>query len=204
MSPKADVRPRTSSWSRQLAKFRMLLTLNSAAFLTASSIMMPSRAALASLSSSTGASTRSTRTRWSSAPAKSFIDSAGPRISLPSRNGRGRRRRSVSRAPPLTHRPARSGRPASTAALLTSGCSTVGTITCSISRPLRSAHHGASGLRAEADTDDVAGAPGDVEIGGSTAAAADLIDLAVDDEAVRSNLLHHPVHRGPVSTRSAR
>ena len=140
MSPKAGVRPRTSSWSVQLAKFRMLLKLKSAALpRVASSVRIPSKDALASLSRSTGALTRSARVRWRPEPAKVFIDSAGPKISVPVRTRPGTATTIWRNGPSADLLVSAIKSTSHSAALLTSWWSTVGTMTCWTSRPLRSA-----------------------------------------------------------------
>ena len=54
---------------------------------------------------------------------------------------------------------------------------------------------------AEADTGHVSRRAGHVQIGGPTAAAGDLVDSAVDDEAVRPELLHRSRDRGLAQAR---
>ena len=202
ISPKAGVRPRMSSWSVQLAKLRMLLKLKSAALpRVASSVRIPSNDALASLSRSTGALTRSASVRWRPEPATTSIDTAGPKISVPVADTAGHRDNDLAQWPLCgcacrrhqADQPFRGvSRPPGDPAWAR------GRVDLATSQ-VRHQHTGALG--AETDTDDVSCRAGPVQIRGPTTTTGDLVYTAVDDEAIGPKLLHCARHRGLAQAR---
>ena len=67
--------------------------------------------------------------------------------------------------------------------------------------PPQVGHQETGGLHAETDPRDVTSRGGHVQIRGPAAATGDLIDSAVDDEAIRPKLLHCTRHRGLAQAR---
>ena len=145
----------------------------------------PSKDALASLSTSTGALTRSARVRWRPEPAKIFIASAGPRISVPVRTRPGTAATICRNGPlcgsaGLRHQVDQPLRGVPDVAVVDRGHDDVSDLAAR-----QVGHQDTRGLHAETDTHDVPRRAGHVQIRGPAAAAGDLIDSAVDDEAIR-------------------
>ena len=196
MSPNDGVRPRTSSRSAQAAKSSMLLRLRSAAFLERGVIGEDAeqRCIGVAVEEHRGADQVFERS-VEDGPCNAFIESGGPKISVPARTRPGTAA-TTWRIGPSADSLASATRPTSQSAALPTSVVVVrgqGQLVDLAAPEIGDQDTG--GLHAEADAHHVPRRPGDVQIGGRSAAAGDLVEAAVHDEPVRPELLHGARHR---------